>query len=291
MRVLISGGTGYVGQRLVSVLKAKHDEVAVLSRSPTLEMKDVLHCAYDGSGESVLRFLNYWKPSVVVHLAANLSKSASMNVVDELIDANVRLTAHLAQGCTDNAVQKFINISTYSTSLTGRFYQPQTLYAATKKAAEDILAFYHQSTEVNVCNLCFYDVYGPMQPHARLLNSIIDSIRIGEKVTLSPGRQEICYLYIDDAVLAISYCIDNERCFIDPVQNIFTVYGDEILLVNEVPDLVAKVLGVAPPSLDCSLSYRKNEIMFFRPPYARLPGWKPSVLLHDGLRSTIEGQF
>jgi nucleoside-diphosphate-sugar epimerase len=289
MRVLVSGGNGYVGQRLVTELAAKGHAVSVLGRR-RVERPDVSDvCIYDGRIDTLSHFMDRWRPEAVVNLAADLTKVADAKSVDSLIDTNVKLTAHLAQTAVDAGTGKYINISTYSTSMNGVDYRPQTLYAATKRAAEDLLAYYHQSTPLKVCTLCFYDVYGADQPHARFLNDVLRGVRDGS-VTMSAGEQEICFLYVDDAVSAIVYSLEHDGVMQSEAENIYSVYGDEVFRLKDIAPVVAGVLGLPAPKINATLPYRKNEIMRVKPRYSRLPGWRPRVAFKDGLRAMAGGR-
>jgi UDP-glucuronate 4-epimerase len=284
MRVLVSGGNGYIGQRLVTELTAGGHIIAVLGRRRVDNVKASKVCIYDGKIDTVSRFMDSWRPEVIVNLAADLAKTADVKTVDGLIDTNVKLTAHLAQAAADIGARKYINISTYSTSTNGIDYRPQTLYAATKRAAEDILTYYHQSMSLIVCTLCFYDVYGPDQSHARFMNDVVRGVRDGS-ITMSPGDQEICFLHVNDAVSAIIYSLEQDRLTQQDRTNIYSVYGDEVFRLKDIPPLVAEVFGLPVPKINATLPYRKNEIMRFNPLYARLTGWTPRVKLREGLRT------
>ncbi len=102
---------------------------------------------------------------------------------------------------------------------------------------------------------------------------------------MSPGDQEICFLHVSDAVSAVVYSLANNDLFQKDRINIFSVYGNEVFRLKDIPALVAEVFGLPVPKINASLPYRKNEIMRFKPRYARLSGWSPRVTLMEGLRT------
>lgn len=281
-RVFVSGGSGYVGRRLIETLVANGHQVGALVRRPAAFSAPCEIFAYDGTAQSVGAALSGGFDAIV-HLAASLEKSASLESVDTLVDTNVKLLAQLAQAGSLNGVGKFVNISTYSISIDGLNYTPQTLYASTKKAAEDILAYYHQSTPMKACSLRLYDVYGPNQPHSRFLNAVMRAVISGQELVMSRGEQEICFVEVDDVVDAISHCLMTDSAYIDPHENVFSVYGDEVITLSEVPRLVAEAIGRASPPIVASLPYRPNEVMKFHPQCQRLPGWVPSTRFAQGV--------
>lgn len=286
MRILVSGGTGYVGAALVQRLIKRGDDVAVLSRHANENADQVSRVLYTGL-DDLAKFCAAWQPEAVVHLAANLRKDIEFTSVDALAVANVILPLHLASAANGSGARKFVNISTFSTSFDGRTYSPQTLYAATKKACEDLLTYYHQSEELKVCTLCFYDVYGPKQPHDRFLNSLIKSVVHGSTFSMSPGEQEICFLHLDDAVDSIIHALETPDCFADPSQNTYSVFGPNVYRLGELPQEISRILSKPYVDVVHDKPYRKNEIMKFAPIHPLLPGWTPKVAFNDAINAII----
>lgn len=290
MRIVISGGTGYVGARLTSVLMTAGHEVAVISRSLGVTAAGPDRILYEGEAQGLTRDLLAWRPDYAVHLAADVRKGHSPADVDALVASNVTFPMHFVSACIEAQVRRFVNISTFSTFSRPDKYSPQTFYAATKRAAEDLLAFFHQAELLKVCSLCFYDVYGPGQAHQRFLPALIRSIQSGEAMTMSKGEQEICFLHVDDAVEAIRNALFSDSAWAVGAENIFTVYGDEVLTLRDVPGIVAQAAGVALPEVRHTLPYRPREVMRFEPPYDRLPGWTPNIPFRAGVAAILEGQ-
>ena len=246
---------------------------------------------YDGTAQSLTTGFSRWLPDAVVHLAADVRKGHSASDVAALTQANVVFPMHLAGASAEAGVKQLLNISTFSTYSRPNAYSPQTFYAATKKATEDLLAFFHQAGLLKVASLCFYDVYGEGQAHQRFLPALMRSIASGEPMTMSLGEQEICFLHVDDAVGSVLSALHGDVAWKDPDVNIFTVSGDDVLSLREVPAIVADVLGAPLPEIRHVLPYRPREIMRFSPPYPRLPDWTPKISFREGvtaLRSSLE---
>lgn len=279
MRVLVSGGSGYVGSYLCPLLCNKGHEVAVIDRKGS-SLHEV--CPYDGDIATLVGFFEKWKPEAIIHLAADISKTISCGTLDNMLAANIVFPSHLLQASAEFGVKTFINISTFSTSINGIDYNPQTFYAATKKAAEDLAAYYAFHTSLDVCTLGFYDLYGAHQPYARFLNACLEAVRSGNEFHMSPGEQELCFLYVKDAADAIAYALMAERS--RNQVHTYMVMGPEVFRLKEVPHECAKALGKPSPKVIHDVPYRAVEIMKVAPPAPKLPGWAPRYTLCQGLQ-------
>ncbi len=275
MKILISGGAGYVGSFLTKELLAQGHEVGVITQTPQQD-SEIQYFTYAGDIQGLKDTFESFNPDRVIHLAADVSKSISSDTIDKMLNANIILPAHLLQLSEEYEVERLINISTFSTSIDGESYSPQTYYAATKKSAEDLATYYDMRTNLDIITLCFYDIYGANQPHARFLNSVINSVREQKDLIMSPGDQEICFLNVDDAVDAMIYALDFK-----PQNNshIYCVHGSEVFKLKEVPHVVAEALGVPCPEIKHSMPYRDVEIMKFAPPHPLLEGWVAKTTL------------
>lgn len=287
MRFLLTGATGYVGLRLSRTLISMGHSVAALTRHASSLEASVQAFGYTGRLDEIDSAVSSWKPDAIVHVAADVSKSAGTDSVESLLAANVVLPTQLICVANKYSVKKFVNISTFSTSLNGKDYNPQTLYAATKKACEDLLLYYHLSEDVAVCTLCFYDVYGPNQSHARFLNSAIECLSKGQVFEMTEGEQDICFLYVDDAVDSIVFAVKNDQLFDKSLPQIYTVCGPEVFQLRDVPRRIATVAAIPDPNVIFSKPYRRNEIMRFAPPHPKLPEWKPKFSFSDGIKEII----
>jgi nucleoside-diphosphate-sugar epimerase len=281
MRVLITGGTGYVGSYLCRELLRKGHEPILITRRP-VELDQITSYTFSGEIDDLKRIFNESSPTHVIHLAADVSKNTDSRNIGSMLEANIILPALLLQLSAEYKIQRFINISTFSTSVDGCTYSPQTYYAATKKAVEDLVAFYSLRTDLSLITLCFYDIYGPAQPHARFLNAVIEAIREKKELHMSPGEQEICFLSVHDAVDSMIYALGLPL----PSHQIHTscVYGTEVFQLKKVPGQVAEILGLGSPPIVHDVPYREVEIMKFSPPHPLLKGWGARVSFFDGIK-------
>lgn len=291
MRIFVSGATGYIGRFLVRQLTQMGYSMATISRErQELKLEGLERIAYDGTAQSLEDSLGAWGPSAIVHLAANTSKDIAAKTVDGLLHSNLVFATHLLAAANRCNAKLFINISTFSTSQDGATYSPQTLYAATKKAFEDIALYYHRYEDIAVITLCFFDIYGPNQPHQRLLPSLLRAILENRPFAMTRGEQEICLLHVEDAVDAIVHCLRCEAPVAKEREQVFSVYGPEVFRVSDLPKVIASVLSAPCDQVTFERPYRKNEIMRFAPLHPALPGWTAKRRLLESLPSLLEGK-
>jgi nucleoside-diphosphate-sugar epimerase len=289
-RLLISGSNGFVGSELIPIALNFGSEVFSIRRHKQgYLLKD--HNKKNENADFIISTLEEISlvinsQTCVINLAACVSKLDEIENLKELISANLEFSSVLAKiACEENA-KKFIQISTYSDSTDGETYSPQTFYAATKKANEDLLTYFHQNYLTDIIFLHFYDIYGSNQPHKRFLPLLIRAILSGENFQMSQGEQEVNFLHVKDACEAIvsAASMDSVKTSI-PAH--YAVYGPETFTLKKLPKLAATILGkeLNDKKILMNLPYRKNEIMHFHPAHAPLPDWSARIRLNEGLKA------
>jgi nucleoside-diphosphate-sugar epimerase len=296
MPFFIAGITGYVGGALRHALVADGRRVYGCGRpSPTgiVEIRDFSNSEQlVGSFElmDLGEIFHELEITQVINLAASVRKDDSGPALQELLKANVEFTSMLAHAATTNECTKLVQISTYSTSVDGKSYTPQTLYAATKKAAEDIAIYFSYVRGLDLKILNFYDIYGPKQPHVRLINALGHALLDSLNIEISEGTQEFSPLYIDDAVNAIIHAMTLESKTTTSYGH-WSVHGPEVMLVRDVPNRIANALGLTWGLNQVALTkpVREFEIARFIPRQASLPGWQAVTKFEMGIRETFGG--
>jgi nucleoside-diphosphate-sugar epimerase len=168
-------------------------------------------------------------------------------------------------------------------------YSPQTFYAASKKASEDLLSFFSQANNLSITILYLYDVYGPKQPHKRFLNLFINAIKSGEDFHMSQGAQEVNFIHMKDVIDGILYSILNKLP--KNFENIakYSLHSNETFKLAELPSLITAALEFEnlPIAVIKDLPYREREIFSFKPKYPLPPGWNSKIQFRDGIRDLI----
>ena len=228
MRVLVTGGAGFIGSHLCERLLAEGADTAIIddlnaSYSPDLKRAN-LECirqagpvrfyACDISdSEQLSRIVATELPNVVIHLAARVGVRDSL--VQPLLyeRVNVGGTLNLLEACRQHRVGRFVFASSSSVyGAGGRIPfredccdpRPASVYAATKLAAETLCYAYSYLYGIQVVVLRLFSVYGPRQRPDLVLRKFTEMISRGEPIPLyGDGSSARDYSFVADIVEGI----------------------------------------------------------------------------------------
>ncbi|MCA1322109.1 NAD(P)-dependent oxidoreductase [Bacillus tianshenii] len=293
-KVFVTGGTGYIGSCLVKRLVTEGCKVHVLTRpsSSTRALSSVMDSIQvhvsDGSYESIERAISSANSDLVFHLSSFASITYQSKDIENMITSNILIGTHLAEAMAKNGVTNLVNTSSYSQHYNQEDYHPNSLYAATKQAFEDILLYYSKASQMQVVNLVLYDNFGPHDPRPKIMNLLERARTDGKALSMSPGEQFLDLLYIDNVVDA--YVVAGERLLAGSVQGMerFAVSSGRNIQLKELVSLYEQIAGGKIKVNWGQLNYRPGEIMVPWTKGISLPGWKPSISLEQGIRMFVE---
>lgn len=287
MNILVTGGTGYIGSNLVkSLLKEGHKVFLLKRKNSKILVNDerVIEVLYDGTYYSLEKING--KVDIIIHLATYFLVNHKTENIENLLNANILLGTHLLEYASKHDIKDFINTETYAESITGIEYNPQNLYSATKKAFKDILKYYVDSNKMKCISLVLSDTYGPNDVRKKFLNLVLEVLKSeNNEFKMSPGEQEICYIYIDDVIRAYIEAIKLISKLEEKDLKTYSVFGNEILTLNSLVELLEGLYNKKLKIEKGFYSYRLREIMKFNYSYIeRLPNWSPKISLKDGVK-------
>lgn len=291
MRAVVTGGTGYTGQRLVRQLLADGAAVLAVVRPGDNDPVPVgaLRLEDLGDAQSNCDAFGEFKPDVVLHLAACQDLTHEPVAVDALVEANVAFAARMLSAAAASGARGFVAAGSFMTHADGTsHYAPQTMYAATKQAFRDLAAYYHRWTPLNVTVLELSDTYGPDDHRRKFLNLLADACLANESLDVTPGDQVVYPLHVDDVVSAFVHAA---RLLVDGVllDEVYSVHGPKGVTIRQLVGLFESATGLHPDVRFGGRAYRPNEIM---KPYTgpSLPDWTPSMSLEQGLRAAFSNR-
>jgi nucleoside-diphosphate-sugar epimerase len=186
----------------------------------------------------------------------------------------------------ESRCRKFINTGTYWQHYDAKdSYLPANLYAAMKGAFEALLGYYADAAEFHVTNLILYDTYGPHDERRKLLSFLLDLAENGGELDMSPGNQQLDFVYIDDVVEA--FLIATNRA-LESARGVET-YAVRTGRTISLRELVSKLEAILGKRLEVTFGgrpYRAREVMKAWPGPV-LPHWLPRIDCDEGLRRVL----
>jgi nucleoside-diphosphate-sugar epimerase len=292
-RVLVTGGTGFVGEDAVGLLTAAGWEVHVVTRqseTATTEPGVVMHRAdllADGEPEALIARID---PTHLLHLAWYAVPGAFWSSPENVrwLEASLRLArafaaaggkrAVLAGTCAEYDWSKGL-CSESSTPL-----RPATLYGACKHALQSSLAAWAQVVGIELAWGRIFFLYGPREDPARLVPAVTRALLAGEPADCSSGTQVRDFLFSRDVAAAFVALLTSD--VVGPVN----IGSGVPISVGEVVAEVARAVGRPELVRLGALPTRPDEPALLVADVSRLQkevGWTPSVSLEEGIERTV----
>jgi len=236
MKVLVTGGAGFVGTNLIKqLLEDGHTVISIDNYSTGLKSNHQEGCVYI---EGDIRKFDWpFEVDVVFHMAAVARIQPSFERPDDYITTNFNGTYEIVKFCVERNVPLIYAGS--SSKHSGRFKNP---YTFSKDLGEDIITLYQKHFGLNATITRFYNVYGPHQltegGYTTLIGRWIHNIENGIQCEIyGDGEQRRDFTHVDDIVSALTMIMYQKE------------YGHEFELgrgknysVNEIADM----FGITP---------------------------------------------
>jgi UDP-glucose 4-epimerase len=228
MRVLVTGGAGFIGSHLTDALLGRGDEVAVADdlsagRPGRLDERASLHKLSIADPGEVAALAADFRPELICHLAAQIDVRASVSQPASDAEANVVGTVNVLEAA--RAVQARVLLCSTGGALYGRdapipsledvLPLPESPYGVSKHCAEQYVVLYNRLHATSHAVLRFANVYGPRQDpagEAGVVAIFCAQVLAGERPTIyGDGLQTRDYVYIGDAIGAFLAAADRGR--------------------------------------------------------------------------------
>jgi UDP-glucose 4-epimerase len=287
-RVLVTGGSGFIGRHAVARLSRAGASVRVIDLKPhpdpavdvvvgDIGDPEALDAAFDGGIDSV------------VHLAAVTSVLRSVENPALTFDTNVAGTHSVLEAARAAGVSSLVFAST--NAVTGPMeapaivetavLRPLTPYGATKAAGEMLMSAYTASYGVRCVCVRLTNVYGPgMQAKDSIVARLMRAIRLEREFEIyGDGQQVRDYVHVADVIAAMQLGLANDA-WAGPV----VIGSGKSLSVLDVVDTVRSVTGASLDVRHGPARAGEMPAVIVDPSRALAAGWKPQFDFAEGVR-------
>lgn len=298
-RVVVTGGSGFIGRHLVERLLARGDEVTVFDREPDPQVRTVTGDIRD---EARLAEAIGAGVDVVYHLAAEVGVDRYLARPLDVIDVNFQGTRNVLERAT--AIGARVVVASTSEvfgknpavpwaedadRVLGSTAADRWTYSSAKAMAEHLTLAFCRQHGLNATIVRFFNAYGPGQRPAFVLSRTIHRALNGQPLALyDGGGQTRCFTFVDDAVAGAVLAGDH-----GVTGEVFNLGNMTETTVREAITTVAALTGAVTVEVDtrAALGPAYEDVPRRVPDSSkasRLLGWRATTSLAEGITRTIE---
>ncbi len=300
MKILITGGSGFIGSQIVELYQDRAEEIRVLDNLRTgyrHNLEGLRHTFIEGSitdrelVKKAVEGVDY-----IFHLAAIVSVPESMAKPGECVDINVHGLLNVLEEASAAGVKKLVFASSAAIygdnptvpKLETMLPEPKSPYAITKLNGEYYLGMFQNEGKLETAAIRFFNVFGPRQDpkgaYAAAVPIFIEKALRGEAITVfGDGGQTRDFIYVKDIAGALAFAVETPG-----VTGVFNAgYGGQIT-INDLADMLIKAAGSASKVIHAA--ERAGDVRHSRASADKLraAGWLPQHRLEDGLARTLD---
>lgn len=300
MKILVTGGAGFIGSHIVELYQERAEEIRVLDNLRTgcrHNLDDLRHTFIEGSitdRELVRKAVE--GIDFIFHLAALVSVPESMAMPRECVDINVHGLLNVLEEASAAGVRKLVFASSaavYGDNPTvpkteTMLPEPKSPYAITKLDGEYYLAMFRNEGRLETAAIRFFNVFGPRQDpkgaYAAAVPIFIEKALRGEDLIIfGDGGQTRDFIYVKDIAGALSFAVETPG-----VTGVFNAGYGGAMTINDLAEGLIKAAG--SESKIVHAPERAGDVRHSRASADKLraAGWTPRYSLEDGLARTLD---
>ena len=297
MKVIVTGGCGFIGSHVVDILLSRKYEVCVLDNISTGRRVNLAHV--DGQVEIVESDISlpggwhkcFKNADWVFHLAALADIVPSIQQPEEYFRSNVNGTFNVLQASRAAGIKRFIYVASsscygipdiYPTPETAPI-QTQYPYALTKRLGEELVLHWAQVYELPAVSLRLFNVYGPRSRTSGAYGAVF-GVFLAQKLAGKPltvvgdGNQTRDFTYVTDIARAMLVTAESDK-----TGDVYNVGSGQTVSVNRIAELLGgkKVfIPKRPGEPDCTfadITKIQKEL-----------GWQPEVSIEEGVAELLK---
>ena len=305
MRLLVTGGAGFIGSCFVRHMLKNHPDYKIINLD-ALTYAGNIENLDDVKDNPNYKFVHgnicdkklvgqlVHEVDTVVNFAAESHVDRSITGPEIFIETNVQGTLNLLQQSKLANIQRFLQVSTdevYGTlGKTGYFYEttpiaPNSPYSASKASADLLVRAYYETYKMPVLNTRCSNNYGPYQYPEKLIPFFISKLLRGEKVPVyGDGMNVRDWLYVYDHCSAIDTVLHKGK-----VGEVYNIGGHNEKTNMEITKIILSEMGKDESSIEFvqdRLGHDRRYAISNDKITSEL-GWEPSITFEEGIKLTI----
>ena len=301
-KILLTGGTGFLGHHVVSALLKKKAEVTLLIqprektwRLDGMQSKFNMIKASLTDREGTKKAVQAVQPEVIIHFAGWMERRRDLSILDDMYVHHVSSTMNLILAADPEVTKLILNTGTseeYGEQVDPFIetlpIDPVSPYSASKGAATVMATYLSKAIGLPVVTMRPFITYGPGQVYDTLIPFLIKGVLQKKTVELTEGLQYRDFIFVDDLVSCYLAVIEKAESIKCP--QVFNVGTGQKTRVRDVIETIANLtngqdylkIGARP------MRPGEPESMVADVQKAReFLGWAPKVSLSEGLGKTI----
>jgi len=269
-RILITGGTGFIGANFVHKFVLSKDEVHVFKREDSdlwrIEniKKDIfLHDVDLADSVCIEKIVSEIKPEHILHFASYGTRQGKEQDTKKTIDTNLLGTINILNACAKVGFSSFIN--TGSSSEYGEknspmketdILEPNNLYGVTKAASTLYCQQLAKKKNLPVVTMRLFSVFGYMESSDRLIPALVKAVLSGEELKVVSPSIVRDFIFIEDVIDAYLKAIS----IIDTIKgNVFNIASGRELSIADIVEISRKVSGKSVKAVYGAVSEKQIE--------------------------------
>ena len=306
MKILITGGTGFIGSHLTDALLKEDHEISLIVRNLD-KIKNISKNSSKIKVEQidvtdVIRFENYikeHKPDIIFHLAGNTSHKQSFENPIYDVDVNIKSTMCILESIRKhNPTCKLILGSTFI--VVGKPEQlpvteeskcaPTTIYGANRLTSEYLCSIYHNVYGLDTMSFRITNSFGPREqsetPSKNALNYLIHQAFLGENVTIyDEGKFFRDLIFVEDVVSGLITIL---KC--GESGNLYWISSNKKTWFYEIGEWLSELTNGKISYVESPNYTKKVDVGNFIVDNSKLCslGWKPKISVKDGIKQTLD---
>ena len=305
MKIMITGGLGFIGSHLTASLLgddhkviiitkslSKKDNTKLFKKTPRIEKIDVKHIS------KIEKIILKYEPDVIFHLAGQTSHSKSFETPLSDIDSDIKATLGILEILKNHKLKcRFILGSTFVTIgkpdklpvTETSSCNPTTLYGANKLLQEHYCKIYHNLYGLDTLIFRITNAYGPREqtiPSKNAVNFLIHKSYLKEKISIyNHGKFFRDLIYISDVVDGLKTIMKKGK-----PGELYWISSGKKIWFNKLGKLLESLTGTQVEYIQSPTYTKKTDVGNFVVNNSKLKklGWTPKISINDGIKLTLK---